>query len=558
VFLIRAIVGKGSREVALPGKVKPAAVAEPDVKPAPAPVPEAAAPEPAADEAAAEPSAVAEPEPAEASPSTKIEEAPAPPPPVAAPPAMEKPAAALAPAEDSGDTGLGATAPRVPQGDALAIAAPMPAAPGAMPATSPAIAAPPPVAGAEAPAPGAAQPALGFVGGDGLLLHKVSEAGHSAWLPFAPGAAVGAREDVIVPPGFHPEVNVRGVTIRLFPATRAVLSVDPDGTPRIEVVFGKAVARASRPDARLAVAAGGLVGTITRGLGEPVAIAVDLERVPGSDPVAEPARQRSSLTAVAGGIVWRQAQADEQGGGRPLDGIAGEGMLETRAALVWDSARPTVASFDRPSALPAWIESTPQFDKLSRGAGEALKAKVASVAPLDTALRELATDKRAENRIVAAETLALLGEFDDVAELLCAEPTGRRLEGRQWAALEATTVPLALARGANAAAKLRKAFEDHGPHGKAEQLFAMALGFSDEALAGGAAQALVDALEDADLVVRRYAFKCLCDVVQPSASDRLRYRPDGLPELRREGVNWWRGQLEKGLIRRAAPVPKAA
>ncbi|NBT13961.1 MAG: hypothetical protein EBS56_10360, partial [Planctomycetia bacterium] len=127
---------------------------------------------------------------------------------------------------------------------------------------------------------------------------------------------------------------------------------------------------------------------------------------------------------------------------------------------------------------------------------------------------------------------------------------GRTLEQRQWTKLEADVVPLALARGANASARLRQAFQDRGPHDKAESLYAMARGFSDEALAGGVAAELVEALEDAELVVRRYAFKCLCEIVQPAAADRLKYRPDGLPDLRREGAAWWRGQLEKGLIRR--------
>jgi len=52
--------------------------------------------------------------------------------------------------------------------------------------------------------------------------------------------------------------------------------------------------------------------------------------------------------------------------------------------------------------------------------------------------------------------------------------------------------------------------------------------------------------------VRRYASKALIDVTQPSAVDRTRYRPDGQPDMRREGVVWWRNQLEKGLIRRGA------
>ena len=87
------------------------------------------------------------------------------------------------------------------------------------------------------------------------------------------------------------------------------------------------------------------------------------------------------------------------------------------------------------------------------------------------------------------------------------------------------------------------------------QLDAMARGFSNEDLAAGADRALVAALDDEDLVVRRYASKCLYDIVQPSATDRLRYRPDGMPDLRREGVNWWQGQLEKGLVRRAGTQP---
>ena len=52
--------------------------------------------------------------------------------------------------------------------------------------------------------------------------------------------------------------------------------------------------------------------------------------------------------------------------------------------------------------------------------------------------------------------------------------------------------------------------------------------------------------------MRRYASKALIDITQPSAVDRTRYRPDGQPDMRREGVVWWRNQLEKGLIRRGA------
>ena len=147
--------------------------------------------------------------------------------------------------------------------------------------------------------------------------------------------------------------------------------------------------------------------------------------------------------------------------------------------------------------------------------------------------------------MLAAATLTLIGEFDDVVEQLAAESPGRKLEPRQWSYLQDATVPLALARGGNAASRLYASFVSRGPHGKADALWAMARGFTDEDLAAGADRAIVEALDDPSLMVRRYAIKSLVDITQPSA-------PDGLPDMRREGVLWWRGQLEKGLIRRSA------
>ena len=120
--------------------------------------------------------------------------------------------------------------------------------------------------------------------------------------------------------------------------------------------------------------------------------------------------------------------------------------------------------------------------------------------------------------------------------------------------LQAATIPLALARGENAALRLFESFASRGPRGKADMLRAMAMGFTDEGLAAGADRGLVEALEDPSLIVRRYAIKSLVDITQPSAVDRGRYRPDGLPDMRRDGVLWWRAQLEKGLIRRAPPA----
>ena len=80
----------------------------------------------------------------------------------------------------------------------------------------------------------------------------------------------------------------------------------------------------------------------------------------------------------------------------------------------------------------------------------------------------------------------------------------------------------------------------------------MARGFTDEELVAGADRTLVEALDDPSLVVRRYASKAIIDITQPTAVDRTRYRPDGQPDMRRDGVLWWKNQLEKGQIRRGS------
>ena len=489
-------------------------LADEDAAPA-APAADVPMPDPAATAVAADPAA------------TAVAANAPPAPPVAMPPDESATAAAAAAPAGPSPPGV-AAAQRVPQGDAMAIAAPVPGVGPPAAAANPAMAAVPAVVPtpAAADAPGtsgdeaAADPfAVGLVGADGLLLHKTALAGQAAWARFPAGSPLGSSEELLVPAGFHPELQVRGVTIRLLPSTRATLTFDADGMPRIEVVFGRLVARATRADARLGVTVGRMAGTVTAGLVGGVAVSAELDRSPGADPAVEPSRVHAAIFAVSGGVEWRQSGAGEPAAGNGeglLEGIGPEGLLEARSSIEWESLKPGVVVVIPHAGLPDWIESGQRIDRVEKGACEALAAKVAATAPLTRALRELAVSKRAENRMAAVATLALLGEFDELVEVLCEDAPDSRLKNGQWSALEAATVPLALSRGANAAAKLHKAFEDRGPNGKAEKLEAMARGFSDEELAGGADAALVEALDDPDLVVRRYAFKCLCDITRPS------------------------------------------
>lgn len=541
-FLVWSLGRDRGRKVVARPAPSPAVVAEvprdepPQQRAEPATAPGAP---PAEDEAAAPPMAAARPvsapaaEPAQVLPS---EPAPSQERPAAAPAAATAPPAPAVPAPPAAEP------PRVPQGDALAIVA-------SAPSGEPAARVPPPAA--DAPADDDA----GFVSGAGLLLHKAAAEpavhGHSGWVAMPQNRPLAPREDLIAPPFCRPEVSVGGVTIRLEPNTRATLTHDADGAPRLEVVFGRAIVRSSAAEPRLGITAGGLVGVVTDGLRAPLGIEVTLEQAPGADPATTPARVKAVVATTSSGIAWRQSQADGTAAVQPLQGIAAQGVLEKDGRLAWDSLDPGGVAVQARRELPDWLAGPARPDRLEQAAADALAGKATSD-PIEKGLRELADDRRAENRVAAVATLALLGDYDELVALLAAESVARKLEDRQWSRLVDMTVPLALARGANAAARLGQAFETRGPAGKGAELFAIARGFDDATLEAGGAARLVAALDASELVVRRFAIRGLLDVVQPAEADRARYRPDRAQDLRRESVAWWRKQLADGRIRRPA------
>lgn len=438
--------------------------------------------------------------------------------------------------------------PRVPQGDALAIAAP------AEPVEQP-VALPSPPAGARPDVGDAAGDEAGFVSGAALLLHKAAAEppvhGLSGWAALPQNAPLESREDLIAPPFCRPEVSVGGATIRLEPNSRAVISRDADESPRLEVVFGRAVVRSSAAKPRLGITAGGLVGVITDGLRGPVGVEVTLDRDAGSDPATVPARVRATVATTTSGIAWMQSLPDGGPVAQPLHGIPAQGLLEKGSRLVWDSRDPGAVAVQARREPPEWLAGPPRPDRQEEEAARALAAK-AAVEPLEKGLRELADDRRAENRVAAVATLALVGDYEELVAALSAESASSKLQDGQWTRLVDMTVPLALARGANAAARLGRAFESRGPAGKGAEAFALARGFDDRALAAGGDATLVAALDAPELLLRRFAIRGLVEVVEPTEADRARYRPDRSKDLRRESVNWWRRQLDDGRIRRPA------
>jgi len=546
-----SVMRGGRREVA----AKPPAQAE-AARGGEATVPQAdalteAAAEPTTEPVAAPPVVAAAVEPVDKG---EVANAPAEPPPVPPPP-VSPPAPAAEPSPSpatAASSAPSAVAARVPQGEALAIAAPAVApspiaSPAAPPAAEPAEPAPP-VALQASPDAVVAGPFVLLVG------HSPAAEQPLVWQARRAEAIVPVPAELVSPPFSQPELVIDRVRIRLAPATRATLLRDPDGTPRLELLFGRAVVVAEHPAARLGVTAAGLCGRVTGGLEAPLGVEVMLDREPGDDPATTAAARRTRL-ASAGGIVWEQTAKDGGSVADPLAGFAADGRIPAGTSVEWSSTAADAVVLRPGGTTPAWLSGNEQIDVADRQAAVALAARLPADEPVQPALRELAADTRGEQRVLAAATLALLGDYDETVRQLSAEERGRELYAGQWAKLESLTVPLALARGANAAARLAKAFADQGPPGTGESLVRLARGFSPADLASGADAWLVEVLDDPHLVVRRYAFQRLVELANPAAVDRLRYRPDGRPEQRREGVAWWRDVVEQGRLRATAPAP---
>jgi len=396
------------------------------------------------------------------------------------------------------------------------------------------------------PARQAAGPGLVVAGGP--LLKRTAD----GWQALTAGMPLADVEELVVPPHSYPRLERGDVMIRLFPDTQAAVLADRDGTPRVELIFGRAVVWTEAASSLVGITAGGLSGTLTLGPRQPVGIAVDLLREPGSDPAVIPPVRRATLYASGGGR-WRQTEPDGGPPGAPLGGLALEQPLPLRGGLAWESTAAIAARILPPAAEPAWMRQAEPSDPIDRLAAAALARALAAPEPPIEALQLLAADRRVENRMAAAATLALVGDYAPLVTLLCEEAPGARLAENQWKALAGRTVPLALARGANAAAVLRQAFAARGPAGREHDLFRLVRGFTPAELAAGGAAELVAWLEDPALVVRRFAFLTLDGLVPDRPPPGRDYRPDRPPRLNDKGVVWWKNWLAATLGDADAP-----
>jgi hypothetical protein len=355
------------------------------------------------------------------------------------------------------------------------------------------------------------------------------------------------RFDLLAPAGVYPLVTVAGVAIRLHPGTRVVVSRVADAALSLVVAHGRVVIEGTGDVSWPAVSAGGLRGGL--GLADRQAAGIEVASdVPAGGGPIDAVPPRAAVFSGASARAWRQAAAD--GAERPLIGIPGEALIPADTALRWDGRDPATARLE-PCPAPGWMREVAPADRTWHRAGRDLAAAVASV-PADAALETLRRRSSAglpEDRAAAAATLAFLGEPAGLVDLLCDAPP-RGLGETQWSAVEAMTVPVVLARGGPEAESLLAAFRERAPGGAA--VAALARGPGDEDLAKDGGAELVAGLDDANLVVRRYAILRLREIVPRDARHGDDYRADRAAAERGESVKWWRTLAERGGVRRGA------
>ena len=443
----------------------------------------------------------------------------------------------------------------VPQGTAMAIGSSLPSASTAPPLSSTTTATTDTPQN-HVPAPVPDETILGFFETDanigrGAVLHRNRVADRSeldGWLALPTESALGPYEEIQVPPGLSPVLDIGGVTVRMKPRSHAIFKLDSLQKPRIELLSGSIVIRSADDMAQIGIAAGGLNGIILSGLLGRVAI--DVSKTPDDILAARQTRQSqvARLCALEKPVEWKQTQSGGLPVARPLRGIPEAFQLEPKEILEWSETSPLEASRRTMDSLPMWAESSRALSRLDKLASESLAEAITRPGPLLKSLIELSDDSRIENSIIASETLALLGWYDQLVELLAAPPRpGSGPSTEMWKQLEREAVPPALADATQAFA-LKNSLRDLVSPEQGEIL----VGLATRSLLSDAKEArtptLISLLEDKNIIFRRYAIQWLRELYKESPVDMARYRSDWGEKQLVEGAAWWRKRYDQGLL----------
>jgi len=362
----------------------------------------------------------------------------------------------------------------------------------------------------------------------------------SQWLRLPGGAPVSAGDQLLVLPNYRPTLVLSaGITLEIPPETLLQLApADAAGTAAVKLSFGRLVVMTTgKAGTQLRLDVGGASGTVT--FVDPDArLAVEVRRwlPPGSNPEVVEPRVAADLYAASGQVQWTG-----------VDGAIT--MLKTPQRLTIGAGAGENAGPAAAATLPKWV-SPEQLNSTDASCAETLAANLDNNKPLVIALREMSStsNRRVEQRAFAAKCLALLDDFEMLVSMF-----GDTTQKAMWQqGGEIASAKAALTRGPETAAKLREAFQKSHGDEAGKQLYRMLLGYTKDQLAGGEAEALVNALDNENLDLRVLAFAALQEV---TGKTHL-YRPDSTVAQRTTPVRQWKQDQASGAIVPKEPPPQ--
>jgi hypothetical protein len=307
-------------------------------------------------------------------------------------------------------------------------------------------------------------------------------------------------------------------------------AVGPE-VPAVEVVYGRLILlNTSMAESTVRLKLGPTVGDARLARNATLAVEVDRQYVPGSDPREAPSPVAVRLFAPEGGVRWQDA-----GGEKTAD-----------ASSRWTIEGGAMSEMAADASPPEWIDHEPGGTTSEQRFGApVVESTLVSNRPVDIQLLELfqASPARREVKSLVTRASIHVGLFEPFVEAL------RDSEQRaNWTShIEALRAAMALSP--ESAENVQRALVAQRGERAAADLYEMLCGYNaeqigrtPEQLKTGAIARLIDWLEEDSLDYRVLAVHNLAEIT----GKRLMSNPAAATAERAQNVRTWRLRLQKG------------
>ncbi|TWU60076.1 hypothetical protein Poly51_03500 [Rubripirellula tenax] len=363
-----------------------------------------------------------------------------------------------------------------------------------------------------------------------IATNKGVGGGAPKWVRLKKGMTVVPGYPVVCPPTFRATMtSVSGFDVTLVGPAEAVWVADEEGESAIAIVSGRVLIKSNRPNARIDIALGNELVTLSFAeSASVVAASIKHFRAPGLDPLEADNRIELAGVLAVQGAVGLSSDNDQS-------------ELTTRQQWVKRSGgKPMVSPVD---GVPPWVDpADPAATSIEAGAREGLLELIASDQPLEITLREATLFRRSEVASLAAQTLLHMGQGDVYfgSDGILSETKQRAYWPQHY--LELLSV---VDRSAASASQLEKSIVRMDA-ANAVPMFRLLTGYSQKQLIEGGDEELVRLLDSEAMAVRVLALENL----HKMTGTTLYFRAEQDNAVRREpGIKKWVARQRKGDIR---------